>query len=232
MAFADEWDVTTPADTDWASEGDDSIREMKRALDERLGSIIDNWPDGDLAIKSSAIPADATDDVLAIGLKSEIPNPPATKFYWATDTKELFVDVESSWVLVPGNGAGNGNGTPTGERFEVAVADYDESLGAGAMSLGQFTGYRALAIFATVNFVAGEGHIILNELGMTETNFFIGMAQQRVGEGAWSPCNLWVRQAVVVNLTESYLRIFAHRIDDGSNYSGWMEVTVLLFVRV
>src|SRR5512147_872652 len=143
MAFVETWNLATPADTDWASEGDDSIREMKRALDERLAYFVENWPDGDLKVKAAAIPSGATDGVLALGLKSELPNPPATKFYYATDTKELFVNVSNAWQLA--GTASGGSGTPGGERFEVAVADYDESLGEGAMSIGQFTGYRALA---------------------------------------------------------------------------------------
>ena len=39
MAYADPLDATTPADTDFAGSGDDKIRELKRALIERIESF-------------------------------------------------------------------------------------------------------------------------------------------------------------------------------------------------
>lgn len=236
MAFADPWILTTPSDTDWASEGDDRIREMKRALDERLGSIIDGWPDGGLTVKTDAIPEGATDGVLATGLKSALPNPPATKFYYATDTKELFVDVDNAWALISGGtSGGNGSGTPSGERFEIAVADYDESAGSGSMSSGQFTAYRALGIHCNINFTAGQAHLILSELGMTATNYFAGMAIQMIPSGgAISPSYFWLAESATSNGTpaEDYVAIHGRRQSDDAVISGWFLLLVTLYVRV
>ncbi|HEY6019728.1 MAG TPA: hypothetical protein VIY48_07450 [Candidatus Paceibacterota bacterium] len=230
MAFPDPWNLTTPSDTDWASEGDDRIREMKRALDERLGSLIDNWPDGALAVKTAAIPAGATDGVLAIGLKSAIPNPPATKFYYATDTKELFVNVSNVWTLAgAAGGGGGGSGTPSPERFEVAVASYDQSLGAGLMSTGQYTQYRALGVFFDGQATDGNVSLVLSELGMTATNFFGGIACPR---GSWA---YYCTMGLVVqngNPAEDYVRINVNKHIDNGSYTGAVSLFCILFVRV
>jgi hypothetical protein len=56
MPFVTDWDPTQPTDTDLVSEGDNEIRSLKESLDERLGSIIENWPDDPLTIKAAAVP--------------------------------------------------------------------------------------------------------------------------------------------------------------------------------
>lgn len=59
MAFNDVIDDTTPADDEERHLGDDRIRELKRALNERLASFLANWPDVDpLVLKATAVPND------------------------------------------------------------------------------------------------------------------------------------------------------------------------------
>lgn len=55
MAFTEIFDVASPADDDNLKDGDDAIRQMKRALDERLSNFLVGWPGTDpLKIKSTA----------------------------------------------------------------------------------------------------------------------------------------------------------------------------------
>lgn len=47
MAHADSFDTASPGGAEDISLGDDTIRKLARALDQRLGSFFSNWPDGD-----------------------------------------------------------------------------------------------------------------------------------------------------------------------------------------
>lgn len=57
MPYTDDLDETTPADTEGVSQGDDRIREVKRALNERMADLVNNWPDGPLTLKGTALEA-------------------------------------------------------------------------------------------------------------------------------------------------------------------------------
>lgn len=47
MAYTQVWDPTKPADGDPVSQGDEEIRRIKLAIDERLATVFPNWPNGD-----------------------------------------------------------------------------------------------------------------------------------------------------------------------------------------
>lgn len=47
MAYVDPYNAATPSDISDASQGDDRIRELKRAITERLATFFENWPDGE-----------------------------------------------------------------------------------------------------------------------------------------------------------------------------------------
>ena len=47
MPLVEVYDPALPADTDQSAQGDDRIRELKRALTERLNRVWPNWPNGD-----------------------------------------------------------------------------------------------------------------------------------------------------------------------------------------
>lgn len=56
MAFIEIWDMATPSNLEGVTQGDDRIRELKRALNERMNSILQNWPATDpLLIKHTAM---------------------------------------------------------------------------------------------------------------------------------------------------------------------------------
>ena len=102
MPFTDPFTLTTPADTDLVSQGDDRIRELKRALNERLTQIITGWPDTDpLKLKASSLDTGVTSGAtIATGTAAALPGVPATTFYWATDTNNLYFNESGTWVLV------------------------------------------------------------------------------------------------------------------------------------
>lgn len=88
MPYTTPFDETTPTDASWVSEGDDRLREIKRALNERLSTIFSNWPDGDpLAFASGVISGQFTANTLA-----NRPNPPTADdlLYISTDTDQIF----------------------------------------------------------------------------------------------------------------------------------------------
>lgn len=88
--YADVWNTATPADGDQLSAGDDRIREAKRALDERLATVLAGWPNTDpLTVLPDAITK------LTTGTLAARPNPPASVglWYYATDTDQLFVSI-------------------------------------------------------------------------------------------------------------------------------------------
>ncbi len=47
MAHTDPFDILTPLNTEAVSNGDDRIRELKRALDERFVDLFEGWPVSD-----------------------------------------------------------------------------------------------------------------------------------------------------------------------------------------
>jgi hypothetical protein len=100
MAYADALDPTKPTDADLISSGDDEIRKLKRAIIQRLSTIVVNLDADPLVLKDSVFP-DPTPAVTP-GLLSSRPNPPTAQFtqYYATDTDQLFVSRDS--VVTPG----------------------------------------------------------------------------------------------------------------------------------
>lgn len=91
MAYTVTWNNTTPADSDLASQGDDRIRELKIAIDERMLTVFTNWPAGDPLTPTAAfIP-----DEVTVGTLAARPNPPASAnlVYYARDVDQLFVSV-------------------------------------------------------------------------------------------------------------------------------------------
>lgn len=88
MPYATPFDETTPTDASWAYEGDDELRKIKRALNERFGGLFSNWPDGDpLLFAEGAISGQFTAAPL-----TERPNPPTLDdlLFYATDTDQLY----------------------------------------------------------------------------------------------------------------------------------------------
>lgn len=59
MAYGDPLDSTTPADSDFAGQGDDKIRELKRAIIQRLGSFFTNVDADPLVPKNASVPGAA-----------------------------------------------------------------------------------------------------------------------------------------------------------------------------
>jgi hypothetical protein len=97
MPFDEPFDPDTPGDNDPLSQGDDRIRELKRALNERLVQVIEGWPGTDpLKLKAAAIDSLPTYTATLVGLESEKPNPPTAELFYATDTKRLYVKVAGS----------------------------------------------------------------------------------------------------------------------------------------
>lgn len=90
MVYVEPFDPTTPSDLADLGEGDDRIRELKRALIERLQTIIPGFPDTDPLV----IPAESTTPV-SEGTLVARPNPPSAEglFYFAGDTDQLFMSV-------------------------------------------------------------------------------------------------------------------------------------------
>jgi hypothetical protein len=117
MPWDDPIDPDTPGDNDPLSHGDDRIRELKRALNERLSTVIAGWPDADpLKLKFAALD-DLGDTVVSLkrGLLEDRPNPPDSDFYWATDTKRFFIDEGGTWQLVAAGAiSGGGSSVPVG----------------------------------------------------------------------------------------------------------------------
>ncbi len=146
MAFADPWDLTTPADTDWASEGDDRIRELKRALDERLSTLIENWADGDLKLIASKLNATPTAGAtIAYGTAVNLPNPAATDFYYATDTDDLYVKNGTVFNLIHQGSSGS-----TGGGGAVFTAVYDGSKPIQSRVSGGVNAAKLTSVLATV----------------------------------------------------------------------------------
>lgn len=102
MAFTEPYDPTAPADTDFAKQGDDRIRELKRALTERLSQVIVGWPDTDpLKIKSSELDVDISNmATITVGLEADKPDPAVETFFYETDTDKLYVNEGGDWVEV------------------------------------------------------------------------------------------------------------------------------------
>jgi hypothetical protein len=94
MAYSYALDPSTPASSDLLANGDNEIRNLKAAILERLGSFLDNLPDGDpLVIKLAALAAVYP----KVGLHSARPalaTFPGQQWY-SYDTKQLFIGLES-----------------------------------------------------------------------------------------------------------------------------------------
>lgn len=89
MSYSDPFDVTTPSGGQNLALGDDRLRELKRALSQRLSTFFSNWPDGDpLTPKNSA-------SAILVGVNSARPNPPSASnlIYWAYDVDRLYVSI-------------------------------------------------------------------------------------------------------------------------------------------
>lgn len=65
MAFVELWDATTPPNTEALSNGDDRIRELKRALAERLSQVLTGWPGVD-PIKLDHLAQVTVQEILAV----------------------------------------------------------------------------------------------------------------------------------------------------------------------
>jgi hypothetical protein len=109
MAFTEDFDPTKPTDADWAYEGDDAIRQLKRAITERLQQLIPGWPDTD-PLELIGTP---------YGLEAARPAPPTSggQFYYSTDTKILSISVGTgpyTWDEIGGTGAEGTQITYTG----------------------------------------------------------------------------------------------------------------------
>ena len=118
MAYINPFDETTPSDADPASQGDDRIREIKAAVNERLSTVFSNWPDGDpLELAPGLIPAAGATIPVTVGLFAAIPVGAADgSLFYATDTKYLYLkapfptaDDPSIWSAVGGNAAFGGD---------------------------------------------------------------------------------------------------------------------------
>jgi hypothetical protein len=59
MAYPDPFNLATPADTDLRGQGDDRIRELKRALDQRFGTVFTGMDVDPLTFIAGIIPGAA-----------------------------------------------------------------------------------------------------------------------------------------------------------------------------
>jgi len=94
MAYVDPFDVATPADTDMAEQGDNRLRELKRALDERLKTAFSGWPDqqplqydGKVLVRSGTFAARPI-------------TPLDGELFYVTDRNELHVGEGGSWINI------------------------------------------------------------------------------------------------------------------------------------
>lgn len=125
------WNPNTPADSDPAAEGDDRIREIKQALDERLGvdvgsgtaPIIKNWPDGDLKLNSERMDPPIS-GALTVDTEANIPNPATTAFFYASDSKKLFVKNGAAYELYIGAGAATISSGVEADKPNPATTDF------------------------------------------------------------------------------------------------------------
>lgn len=92
MAYVDEFNVNTPSGASDISEGDDRIRELKRALDERLRTVLIGWPDLDpLQLRSEQLDVAEELTLIRYGPEDGVTADGEHDFYFAVDTKKLFV---------------------------------------------------------------------------------------------------------------------------------------------
>lgn len=150
-------DLTSPADTDLASHGDDEIRAIKRDLKERLETFFEDIDADPLVMKTSV-----NGTTLKSGLIAARPNPPDSTFYWATDENILYIDEGGAWEEVapaepPGSPAviddvvfGQLKGLHlTGTITNKAVPDTTETLYAlnfGGSTALSYDGYILLGV--------------------------------------------------------------------------------------
>lgn len=102
MVYSVAWNNATPADSDLVAQGDDRIRELKIAIDERMLTVFSNWPAGDPLTPTAAF----VPDEVTVGTLAARPNPPASAnlVYYARDVDQLFVSVVDgatfAWIEV------------------------------------------------------------------------------------------------------------------------------------
>lgn len=136
MAWANDIDPTEPGDNDDISLGDDQIRTLKAAINERLETVFDGWPDDDPLVLTD----DFEQTTLATGSKGGRPNVPETDFYYATDTEQLFIaneDDPQEWEEIGGSlGVGTSENAPAAPT-EVLKAFYKTDEGILMLSDGE-----------------------------------------------------------------------------------------------
>lgn len=99
MAYVEPWDPTTPSDVEGVSQGDDRIRELKRAIEERMETLVEDWDEDPLSLRESVFPG-----ILAeVGILADRPADPegTGSLYFAYDTDQLFygsVDDPPEWI--------------------------------------------------------------------------------------------------------------------------------------
>lgn len=129
MAYVDPFDATTPTGANLFAQGDDRIRELKRALKERLATVLDGVDtDTDPWTFKNA------SSHLEIGLVADLPEEPEDSelFYFASDTKVLYVNVEGTFV-------------PTSPEAEEGVTTLFLKLGLiNTVTIGGDTDYHYL----------------------------------------------------------------------------------------
>jgi len=125
MAYNDPFDVTTPTGAAPISQGDDRIRELKRALNERLDTVFGNWPDGEpLELKLDFL--ESTGLRVVRGLLKDRPaadSESPVQLYYATDTGLLYVRGEDSWdtLGIPASYGQYVTANPSGTKVQFAA---------------------------------------------------------------------------------------------------------------
>ena len=154
MAFNEEWDEASPGDDDSIAEGDNTIRQFKRAVSERLSSILSGWTNGPLKILQAAFDDNSIDGKF---LKDQ--TIPVGKFKPSTTEKILLGITFGPFDL-------NGSIDP----IIAAGANYSEAKNIVGALMGDATlvsragtgGINALNSVIISSSVAGDGLIIIN----------------------------------------------------------------------
>lgn len=161
MAFIDPFDPATPSDLADVSQGDDRIRELKRALSERLSQVIAGWPDTDpLKLKSAELDsAGGTAATIGHGTEAAKPNPATFDFYYADDVNKLFVKEGTAYnEIVAGGGGAAADVSYLGLRKKTLTA----SLTQGPLLYGA-PGPRYWYVMSGTAFAAADNdHLFLS----------------------------------------------------------------------
>ena len=93
------WDVNAPSDANLVRDGDDAIRQVKRAINERMQRLANNWPDGDDTL---TIKAEKVFGTYRFSIGPYANRPPAAPdiAYYATDRRTLYLAFDDSGVFV------------------------------------------------------------------------------------------------------------------------------------